>query len=184
MRHAHLWLLSACAACLAAVSSCGERERPRTGREVLRGMKLTSPKFACNAKIPPQFTRDGADVNPALEITGVPDAAKSLVLIVDDPDAPAGTWVHWVVYDIPPAVKRIEQDSVPGTQGRNSSNKLNYGGPSPPSGTHRYFFKLYALDHTTGLKEGATKQQVEAAMDGHILAQAELVGLYQRQKQR
>ncbi|MFP4082967.1 MAG: YbhB/YbcL family Raf kinase inhibitor-like protein [Candidatus Aminicenantes bacterium] len=142
-------------------------------------MKLTSPEFQHNEKIPQKFTCDGEDVNPALNIADIPEGAKSLVLIVDDPDAPMGTWVHWVVYDIP-TTSQINQDSIPGIQGMNDFGKKNYGGPCPPSGTHRYFFKLYALDQQLNQEEGLKKEDVEKAMEGHILAQAELIGLYKR----
>lgn len=142
-------------------------------------MRLTSPEFNHNGMIPERFTCDGEDVNPALNIEDVPSDAKSLALIVDDPDAPMGTWVHWIVFDIPVA-SRIEENSVPGKQGMNDFRKLAYGGPCPPSGTHRYFFKLYALDCRLQLEEGVRKEDVERAMQGHILAQAELIGLYRR----
>jgi len=144
-------------------------------------MNVTSPSFVNKEMIPKKFTADGADVNPQLDLAGIPDGAKSLVLIMDDPDAPRGTWVHWVVYDIPVAAK-IEENSVPGTQGTNSANKTKYHGPAPPSGTHRYFFKVYALDTKLDLAGGKTKAEVEKAMQGHILAQAELIGLYTRNR--
>jgi Raf kinase inhibitor-like YbhB/YbcL family protein len=142
-------------------------------------MKLTSPEFKENGFIPKKFSGEGDDVNPALVIENIPPAAKSLALIVDDPDAPMGTWVHWVVYDIPIA-SRIEENSIPGKQGVQSARGRNYHGPYPPSGTHRYFFKIYALDTKLGLPEGITKQDLEKAMEGHILGKAELVGLYRR----
>lgn len=122
-------------------------------------MKLTSPEFEHNKLIPRKFTCMGEDVNPALHIKDIPKAAQSLVLIVDDPDAPMGNWVHWVVYDIP-AIADIKEGSIPGTQGINDFNKINYGGPCPPSGTHRYFFKLYALDTKLNLPQGRTKTQI------------------------
>jgi Raf kinase inhibitor-like YbhB/YbcL family protein len=121
----------------------------------------------------------GDDVSPTLDIKGMPKEAQSLVLIVDDPDAPVGTWVHWVVYDIP-VIAVIKEGSVPGTQGINNFNKINYGGPCPPSGTHRYFFKLFALDTKLNLPPGKTKAQIEKAMDGHILGKDELIGLFKR----
>lgn len=142
-------------------------------------MKITSSDFKDNGMIPGRFTCDGENVNPCLVIEAVPPAAKSLALVVDDPDAPMGTWVHWLVYDMPLS-GRIEQDSVPGKQGRNDFGRKNYGGPCPPSGTHRYFFKLYALDAALGLKEGLSKKELEGAMQGHVLEKAELVGLYKR----
>ena len=142
-------------------------------------MKLTSPEFENNKFIPKKFTCEGSDINPALSIDGIPDKAASLALIVDDPDAPMGTWVHWVVFDIPLTAK-IEEKSIPGTQGSNDFGRGDYGGPCPPSGTHRYFFKLYALDSKLGLKAGITKHELEKAMQGHILGQAQLIGLYKR----
>ena len=118
------------------------------------------------------------DISP-LVIEGVPSQAKSLALIVDDPDAPSGTWVHWVVYDIP-LLPRIEEHSVPGKLGANDSGGRDYGGPCPPSGTHRYFFKLYALDKIFNAAEGISKKDLEKMMQGHIVEKAELVGLYKR----
>jgi hypothetical protein len=143
-------------------------------------MKLTSPEFENNKFMPKKFTCDGEDINPALTIQGVPETTKSLTLIVDDPDAPMGTWVHWVVYDISPTMSRIDENSIPGKQGSNDSNGENYGGPCPPSGTHRYFFKIYALDTMLNLDEGLSKKVLEKAMQGHILDKAELIGLYKR----
>ena len=143
-------------------------------------MKLRSPEFENNKFIPKKFTCQGDDVNPALIIEDVPADAKSLALIVDDPDAPMGTWVHWVVFDIP-VVSKIEENSIPGKQGRNNFGRENYGGPCPPSGTHRYFFKIYALDKELNLNKGISKQALEDAMQGHILGEAELIGLYKKQ---
>lgn len=142
-------------------------------------MKLISPDFKNNEYIPKKFTCDGQDISPSLTVENIPNNAKSLVLIVDDPDAPMGTWVHWVVFDIP-ITNKIGENSIPGKQGTNNSNPRNYGGPCPPSGTHRYFFKIYALDTMLNLKEGITKADLEKAMKGHILGKAELIGLYKR----
>ncbi|MDP3732326.1 MAG: YbhB/YbcL family Raf kinase inhibitor-like protein [Candidatus Omnitrophota bacterium] len=142
-------------------------------------MKLTSPEFNNNGFIPKKFTCEGMDINPALIIEDLPANAKSLALIVDDPDAPMGTWVHWVVYNIP-IISRIEEDSVAAEQGMNNFGRGDYGGPCPPSGTHRYFFKIYALDADLNLKAGLNKQALEKAMQGHILDKAELVGLYKK----
>lgn len=142
-------------------------------------MKITSPEFKHNEFIPKKFTCEGSDINPVLTIEDIPKDTKSLALIVDDPDAPMGTWVHWVVYDIP-VVPRIDEDSIPGKQGGNDFNRQDYGGPCPPSGTHRYFFKMYALDTQLNLAEGISKKALEKAMEGHILGKAELIGLYQR----
>jgi len=142
-------------------------------------MRLSSPEFKHNAFIPVKFTCQGEAVNPELIIEGIPTQAKSLALIMDDPDAPSGDFVHWVVYDIA-VTGRIEEDSIPGKQGVNSSGGSDYVGPCPPTGAHRYFFKVYALDKMLDLYDGADKQALEEAMKGHILAQGELVGLYGR----
>ena len=144
-------------------------------------MQITSPEFAHNESIPALFTCQGDDINPALEISGVPEEARTFVLIVDDPDAPGATWDHWIVWNMPAGTVRIEQDSVPGEQGTNSWGRRDYGGPCPPSGTHRYFFKLYALDTQLSLSAGIRKQELEQAMQDHILAQAELIGLYKKE---
>ncbi|MBN1521544.1 MAG: YbhB/YbcL family Raf kinase inhibitor-like protein [Candidatus Aureabacteria bacterium] len=142
-------------------------------------MKLTSPEFQNNGLIPKKFTCQGEDVNPALVIEEIPQNAKTLVLIVDDPDAPAGTWVHWVVYDIP-VLSSIKEDSVPGRQGVNDFGTGDYGGPCPPYGTHRYFFRAYALDRALNLPQGKSKNDVLKVMQGHVLSQSELVGLYKK----
>jgi hypothetical protein len=142
-------------------------------------MRLTSPEFEHQQSIPTKFSCDGDDVNPTLVFADLPADAQSLALIVDDPDAPGKTWVHWVVYDMP-VVDRIEEDTVPGLQGKNDFGRLDYGGPCPPGGEHRYFFKAYALNGKLNLSEGASKAEVEKAMEGKVLDQAELVGLYKR----
>jgi len=144
-------------------------------------MKLKSPEFEHNQSIPSRFTCEGEDINPALIIEDIPKEARSLTLIVDDPDAPMGTWVHWVVFDMP-VISKIEENSVPAKQGVNNAGGRNYHGPCPPSGTHRYFFKIYALDTVLNLKEGISKGQLENAMQEHILDKAELVGLYKRKR--
>jgi Raf kinase inhibitor-like YbhB/YbcL family protein len=142
-------------------------------------MELKSPEFKNNEYMPKKFTCLGANVNPALIINGIPDKTKSIALICDDPDAPNGNWVHWVVFDMP-VISKIEEDSVPGKQGINDFGKIRYDGPCPPFGTHRYFFKVYALDTELNLEEGLSKADLEEAMDGHILAKAELIGLFKR----
>lgn len=144
-------------------------------------MKISSPEFANNKFIPKKFTCQGKDINPALIIEDIPKEAESLALIVDDPDAPMGTWIHWVVFDIP-IVKRIEENSIPGRQGSNDFGREDYGGPCPPSGTHRYFFKVYALDKKLNLSEGISLSVLESAMEGHILDKAELIGLYKKER--
>jgi len=142
-------------------------------------MKITSPDFENNGHIPPKFTCQGEDINPPLLIDGIPEGTKTLALIVDDPDAPMGTWIHWVVFNIP-VVSKIEENTIPGKQGSNDFGRKDYGGPCPPSGTHRYFFKIYALDSKLNLEEGTSKQELEKGMQGHILDSAELIGLYKK----
>lgn len=146
-------------------------------------MKILSSAFKNNAEIPSKYTCDGDNVNPPLEFVGIPESAKSLVLIVDDPDAPTNTWIHWVVYSISPKTTNVEKNSIPegGIEGMTDFGKLGYGGPCPPSGTHRYFFKLYALDTTLNLPQSATKQMIEQKMQGQIIDQAGLIGLYSRE---
>jgi len=145
-------------------------------------LSISSPVFENNGSIPGKYTCDGMDVNPPLKIDNVPSEAKSLALIVDDPDAPRGIWVHWVVWNIDPKTEEIREGTVPkdSVQGINDFEKRDYGGPCPPSGTHRYFFKLYALDSLLNFSSDAGKAGLEKAMEGHILAQAQIVGLYKR----
>jgi hypothetical protein len=148
-------------------------------------MQITSSAFDNNSPIPSKYTCDGEDINPPLSFSDVPEAAKSLVLFVDDPDAPGKIFVHWVLYNISPNVKFIAEDDKPGTAavGVNSAGENLYVGPCPPSGTHRYFFKLYALDaRLEDLPDFADLDIVEEAMQGSILAQAELIGLYSSKK--
>jgi Raf kinase inhibitor-like YbhB/YbcL family protein len=148
--------------------------------------QITTTAFRDSASIPKKFTCDGPDVSPALAWSDPPGGTKSLAIIVDDPDAPAGTWVHWVIYDLPAETRKlpegIEKDRElknGALQGRNDFGKIGYNGPCPPRGSeHRYFFKLYALDSKTGLKAGATKSDLERAMSRHVLAQAQFIGTY------
>ncbi len=146
-------------------------------------MKIISTAFQNSTKIPSKYTCDGENVNPPLEFIDIPNNTKSFVLVMDDPDAPMGTFVHWVLFNIEPKTKGINENSVPDSsiQGLNSTNKTGYVGACPPSGTHRYFFKLYALDSIIDLPQNPTKQMLEEKMQGHIIDQAELVGLYSRQ---
>ena len=145
-------------------------------------MIISSPAFSHNEKIPAEYTCDGANIKPCLKINGAPGNAKSLVLIVDDPDAPMKTWVHWLVWNIEPTIDEIPAGVLPSAvQGMTSFGSTGYGGPCPPSGAHRYFFKVYALDTFLGLDKSANKQELEQAMEGHILDRAELIGLYCRQ---
>jgi len=143
-------------------------------------MKLTSPAFENNQLIPLKYTCKGQDVNPPLKIEEVPPHAKSLVLVVDDPDAPRDVWSHWIVVNINPSVSFIEENSVPkgGVEGLNDFKKRSYGGPCPPSGIHHYHFKVYALDTILDTNFCLEKKEVEKAMRGHILDWAELVGIF------
>lgn len=145
-------------------------------------IKISSSAFDHKELMPSKYTCDGMDVNPPLALDNTPSSAKSLALIVDDPDAPRGMWVHWVVWNIDPGTKEIKENSIPAgaKQGMNDFGKRDYGGPCPPSGTHRYFFKLYSLDTTLSLGQDTAKTALEAAMKGHIIAQAEIIGLYKR----
>jgi Raf kinase inhibitor-like YbhB/YbcL family protein len=149
---------------------------------------LTSSAFSEGEMIPGKYTCDGADVSPPLSWSGVPDNSRSIALICDDPDAPMGTWVHWVIFNIPPATTELLEgvtasSGLPGgaKQGINDFKKMDYGGPCPPGGTHRYFFKVYALDTELLTKEGITKKELLAAMQGHVLAEGQLMGTYKRQ---
>ncbi len=163
----------------------------QTGR-----LQITSSAFGHNQTIPKEYTCQGADVNPPLDIRNIPAGAKSLVLIMDDPDAPMGTWVHWTVWNITTHITEIPESSVPNhapwdpnspatplpaIQGVTSFGRSGYGGPCPPSGTHRYFFKLYAIDTTLTLPSAASKKALEKAIEGHILDETQLIGLYQKQ---
>ena len=147
-------------------------------------MKLISSTFEHNKNMSAQYTCDGQNMNPPLQILEVPESAQSLVLIMDDPDAPIGTWVHWILWNIDPKTTEIAENSVPqgGIEGTTSFGKTGYGGPCPPSGTHRYFFKLYALDTKLDLTPNAGKDNLEQAMQGRVLDSTELIGLYARQK--
>ena len=145
-------------------------------------ISIASPAFPSNGMIPKKYTCDGADVSPPLSIGNVPAKTQYLALIVDDPDAPMGTWVHWVVWNIAADTRDIPENTLPpgALQGTNDFGKQKYSGPCPPSGTHRYFFKLYALNAPLALKAGAAKAQVEEAMSGRLLGKTELVGIYRR----
>jgi Raf kinase inhibitor-like YbhB/YbcL family protein len=142
-------------------------------------LSVTSPAFKHFGTIPARYTCEGKNVNPPLDIGEIPGEASSLVLIIDDPDAPHKTWVHWVVWNIPLSIS-IGENKIPGIQGMNDFKRLEYGGPCPPSGTHRYFFKVYALNKFLSLHEGATMKEVETAMQGNILAWGELIGVFKR----
>jgi len=151
-------------------------------------LELTSPDFSTGGTISKQFTCDGGDLSPALQWKDPPAGTQSFALIADDPDAPVGTWVHWVIFDLPANLRslpqnfpKVEQSTDGSRQGTNDFGKVGYGGPCPPPGkAHRYFFKLYALDTKLNLKPGAAKKDVERAMQGHILARGEYMGRYSR----
>lgn len=150
-------------------------------------MKITSAAFNEGEMIPRKYTCDGQDISPPLTWSEIPEGTKSLALISDDPDAPMGTWVHWVYYDIPADRTELPENVSPdekpapgGTQGMTDFGRIGYGGPCPPGGTHRYFFKLYALDTILDLDAGTTKGALLNAMEGHILGETQLMGKYRR----
>lgn len=144
-------------------------------------MKLTSV-FANNENIPSIYTCDGQDLAPVLDISDIPLNTQELVLIVDDPDAPMGTFVHWLVYNLPPNTTKIDNKNLPtvATQGMTDFGRVGWGGPCPPSGTHRYFFKIYALDTKLNLQAGLTKSALEKAIKAHVIEKTQLIGLYKR----
>lgn len=151
--------------------------------------KITSPAFEANKEIPAKYTCDGDDISPALGWSGVPQKTKSFTLIVEDPDAPQGVFVHWIVANIPASVHELVEGvdlSTFKTQavfaGTNGFGTKRYGGPCPPSGSHRYFFKIYALDIALSITDGITREKLLTAISGHILAQAELIGTYKRKQ--
>ncbi|MEW5702942.1 MAG: YbhB/YbcL family Raf kinase inhibitor-like protein [Candidatus Zixiibacteriota bacterium] len=183
-RIACLWLTL-----MVAVVACRATDDPakstKGGKQML--LTITSTAFTEGGMIPAKYTCDGADISPPLSWNGVPKEAKSLALICDDPDAPAGTWVHWVIFNVPPDSAGLPEKVPPdstlpnGTwQGTNDFRKVGYGGPCPPGGTHRYYFKLYALDTALNLTGRVTKADLLGAMDKHILAEAQLMGKYRR----
>jgi hypothetical protein len=180
-------ILPFAAAWLAGFLAACHAQNPETNGAAMT-LHLASTAFANGQPIPRRHTADGQNLSPALQWSGLPPAAKSLALICDDPDAPAGTWVHWVVYDLPPAaaglsegVSKSPELANGAKQGLNDFKNTGYGGPAPPPGPpHRYFFKLYALDLQPGFKPGLTKKDLLKVMDGHILAEGQLIGTYQR----
>jgi Raf kinase inhibitor-like YbhB/YbcL family protein len=173
-------------ALLGGLVSATSADKPQPPK--IMNLSLTSTAFAEGQPIPRKYTGEGSDVSPPLAWTNTPANTKSFVLIADDPDAPMGTWVHWVLYDLPPTMTALPEDVAKtqyvignAKQGITDFRRLGYGGPYPPPGKpHRYYFKLYALDKLLDLKPGATKHDVEAAMKGHILAEGQLMGTYQR----
>lgn len=160
---------------------------PTTTQTEAMQIPITSPAFEDGGMIPQQYTCYGDNISPPLSWGSVPEGTKSIALIVDDPDAPRGTFVHWVLYDLPADVQDLPEDlprdkefPVGGKQGINSTNELGYYGPCPPSGTHRYFFKIYALDTMTNLPAGETKDRLLDAMEGHVLAKGQMMGRYKK----
>jgi Raf kinase inhibitor-like YbhB/YbcL family protein len=146
-------------------------------------MTVASPAFKQGGNIPSKFTCDGSNTSPPLQITGVPAEAKTLVLIADDPDAPGGLFTHWIMWNILPQANSIAEGTPPkGVQGINDFGKSGYGAPCPPSGVHRYYFRIFALDRELALPSGAKRSRLDAAMKGHVIAQGELIGRYDRKK--
>ncbi len=175
------WLISL--GIILFLAGCRSQEAaPASEGDVNMSIQIASTAFIEGEKIPRTYTCDDQNVSPPLTWTGVPTGTFSLALIMDDPDAPSGTWVHWVLYNLPADTTSLEQSKTGlGVDGNNDFNKLGFGGPCPPRGSdHRYFIKLYALDTKLDLKPGASKAQVESAMRGHILAQGQLMGRYSR----
>lgn len=173
---------------MVTVSACKPQENQQKGESTMT-LKVTSTAFKEGGMIPPKYTADGQDVSPPLAWEGVPDGARSIALICDDPDAPMGTWVHWLLWNLPPELTGLDEDTPPDAeltngvrQGTTDFGRTGYGGPAPPSGVHRYFFKVYALDTMLDLRAGATKPELEKAIKGHILAQGQLMGKYTRKK--
>jgi Raf kinase inhibitor-like YbhB/YbcL family protein len=173
-----------------ALLGCGTGPRqlppePPQSPEKKSEIKVVSVAFKEGQPIPRQYTCDGINISPPLEWSGVPKTAKTIAIIADDPDAPAGTWVHWVLYNLSAEnigfvenLPMTENLKAGGFQGKNDFGKIGYGGPCPPSGSHRYFFKVYALDAELPLKAGATKAEVEKAIEGHVVSQGQLMGFY------
>ena len=165
---------------LLVITGCiGQAEKPEKLTTEAKELIISSPAFEHNGNIPSRYGCEGENINPPLVIEGIPEGTVSLVLIVEDPDVPQGIFVHWVVFNINPETI-IEENSIPGIEGTNNFRNNVYGGPCPPSGTHRYVFIVYALDTILGLDSTATKNDVIEAMEGHILARGELIGLYSK----
>lgn len=162
---------------------------PQLSQQALTTMKLESTAFTSNQLIPSTYTCDGKDISPPLSWSEPPEKTQSFALIVDDPDAPGRTFVHWVLYNLPPTTRQLPEGlphqpelSLGGRQGKNDFDRYGYGGPCPPSGTHRYYFKLYALDAELDLELGVTKSALLKAIEGHLLAETELIGHYSRKR--
>ncbi len=169
--------------------SCKNSEQADSGTVGDKKMeiKITSSAFEDSGLIPDKYTCDGADISPPLQWEAVPEGTSSIALICDDPDAPVGTFVHWVIFGLPAETRELDENIAPdktlpsgAKQGTSDFGRIGYGGPCPPSGTHRYFFKIYALDTAIDLAAGATKRELLKAMEGHILGQGQLIGKYKR----
>lgn len=172
--------LTACGGTDGATTTGAAGSAPTTIPTGEATMHLTSTSFTHEGTIPARHTCDGAETSPPLALDGIPDGTVALAIVMDDPDAPGGTWDHWVAYDIPVTAVIPESDGRVGTAGRSTGGVAGYEGPCPPSGSHRYLFRAYALDTTLGLAAGADKAAVLAAMQGHVLAEATLMGRYAR----
>jgi Raf kinase inhibitor-like YbhB/YbcL family protein len=166
---------------------CKDKLNPKTGGKIM-DIRITSTAFEEGGTIPRKYTCDGSDISPPLAWSSVPSGTKSIALICDDPDAPGKTWVHWVVFNIPADIKELPEKvpdqkilSSGAKQGMSDFQKIGYGGPCPPSGTHRYYFKIYALDIELTSEAGITKAELLKSMEGHILGQGQLMGRYKRQ---
>ena len=174
---------------LAGLVTAGCSQEPKSATGHVMKIQLTSAAFADGKPVPVKYTADALDISPPLAWSNAPAGARSFALIADDPDAPASTWVHWVIYDLRPATKSLGEDQFKvaqfkdgAKQGLNDFKKTGYNGPAPPAGkAHRYYFKLYALNAMTGLAPGASKADLLKAMDGHVLGEGQLKGTYQRQ---
>jgi len=180
-------LVLAIAGCRNGPHSSTQTAASSTPQAAVVSVQVTSNAFKEGQPIPRQYTCDGVNISPPLEWSGVPKTAKTVALIADDPDAPTGTWVHWVFYNLSAANIGLVENLPPdenlkagGFQGKNDFGKIGYGGPCPPSGTHHYHFKVYAVDTELSLKAGATKDELLKAMEGHIVAQGQLTGTYAR----
>lgn len=168
--------------CFNGCEKAGQKEQQKESITNLSSMELSSTAFGNKEKIPSKYTCDGDEVSPPLKISNVPEDTKSLALISEDPDAPSGNWIHWVVWNIPPDTDEIPEGSLPSgaVEGVTSFGDNKYGGPCPPSGSHRYYFRLYALDTDIDLPVASGKEDLKDAMENHIIEQAELMGTYTR----
>ena len=181
-----IFFIYGCNAANTEVVQVQKQQEEKTDDNEVVNVKLTSTVFEHNGKIPSEYTCDGEDISPELMIEDVPAGAKSLALVMDDPDVPKhirpdGLWVHWVVWNIPTDTKKIAKANEPeGVQGITNFGRTGYGGPCPPDREHRYFFKLYALDTSLDIPEGSTKDVLEKAMEGNIIEQTELIGMYEK----